>query len=409
MEFLSLFLLILSVLSHIGMSLFLAKPKFSKPVTALIWLLYAVVFLILPPDTAQLNYALMLVLNGVLFFASTKGKPAEKGFLFLSYACIYTSFGVLVSFVGEQEISFGVQIMVSILIMALLQFLLYALILPQFRKVSPYIDRGWGKYYAIVVAFLIVTAVQSIYLDGVTRTDNGRFQIFLLTTAVFYITYAAVFASLKDMVELAKERRKQIHMELLTSQVEAQAHEVELAHRSRHDVRHHNDMVLTMAKAGDLSGIIAYLEKQTEQLSAAQPMRYCENETVNNILCLYRAKAEQAGIRFSATAAVKKDAAISPADLVTVLANVVENALHGAQNAEQDEAMISADIYYKARKLVIVCENSCAPSLDFPNDMPEELRGIGIRSICATAERYGGSGRFTAKGGLFRCTVVLSA
>ena len=32
MEFLSLFLLILSVLSHIGMSLFLAKPKFSKPV-----------------------------------------------------------------------------------------------------------------------------------------------------------------------------------------------------------------------------------------------------------------------------------------------------------------------------------------------------------------------------------------
>ena len=81
MEFLSLFLLILSVLSHIGISLFLAKPKFSKPVTALIWLLYAVVFLILPPDTAQLNYALMLVLNGVLFFASTKGKPAEKGFL----------------------------------------------------------------------------------------------------------------------------------------------------------------------------------------------------------------------------------------------------------------------------------------------------------------------------------------
>lgn len=314
MEFLSLLLLILSVLSHIGMSIFLAKPKYSKVVTALIWMLYAVVFLILPPDTVKLNYTLMLMLNGVLFFATTKGKAVEKGFLFLSYACIYTSFGVFVDFVGTLNIPFATKIILAILIMAFLQFLLYAIIHPQFRKVSPYIDKGWGKYYAIVAAFLVITAAQSIYLDGVTRTDNGRFQIFLLTVAVFYVTYIAVFACLRDMVELSKERRKQVHMELLMTQVETQEHEVEMAHRSRHDIRHHNNMILSLAKAGDMQGIITYLEKQMEHLEAQQPLRYCENETINNILRVYQAKADHAGIRFTAASAAKNEDAISPHD-----------------------------------------------------------------------------------------------
>ena len=80
MDALTLLLLILSVLSHVGMSIFFAKPRYNKLVTSLIWLVYAVVFLILPPTTPKLNYTLMVLLNAVLFFIATKGKPIEKGF-----------------------------------------------------------------------------------------------------------------------------------------------------------------------------------------------------------------------------------------------------------------------------------------------------------------------------------------
>ena len=56
-------LLALSVLSHVGMSLFLAKPRFNRVVTALIWLVFSIVFLGLPAQHPRENFIISLVLN----------------------------------------------------------------------------------------------------------------------------------------------------------------------------------------------------------------------------------------------------------------------------------------------------------------------------------------------------------
>ena len=407
MDVLTWLLLILSLLSHVGMSIFFAKPRYNNLITALIWLVYGAVFLILPPTTPKLNYTLMLLLNAVLFFVSTKGKPIEKGFLFISYTCIYTAFGGFATFITSKEMHIAAKIVFSVLIMAVMQVLLYVIILPKYKNVSVYIDKGFGKYYAIVIAFLVVTALQTIYIDGGISTDNGRFQIFVATTAVFFVTYAALFSSLKDMVELAKEKRKQIHTELLKTQVQAQENEVMWARKSYHDIRHHNDAILAMAKTGDLDSIIRYLEKQSVENDGQHNERFCENETINNVLRVYRAKAQSANIRFSADVAAKKETPVSSHDLVAILANVVENALHGAIESNAEDPMISVNIYYKAKKMVIVCENSCNPFLVFAPDMPREMWGVGIHSIVSTAEKYGGTCRFTAQNGVFTATVAL--
>ena len=407
MDVLTWLLLILSLLSHVGMSIFFAKPRYNNLITALIWLVFGVVFLILPPTTPKLNYTLMLLLNAVLFFVSTKGKPIEKGFLFISYTCIYTAFGGFATFITSKEMHIAAKIVFSVLIMAVMQVLLYVIILPKYKNVSVYIDKGFGKYYAIVIAFLVVTALQTIYIDGGISTDNGRFQIFVATTAVFFVTYAALFSSLKDMVELAKEKRKQIHTELLKTQVQAQENEVMWARKSYHDIRHHNDAILALAKTGDLDSIIRYLEKQSVENDGQHNERFCENETINNVLRVYRAKAKSANIRFSADAAAKKETPVSSHDLVAILANVVENALHGAIESNAEDPMISVNIYYKAKKMVIVCENSCNPFLVFAPDMPSEMWGVGIHSIVSTAEKYGGTCRFTAQNGVFTATVAL--
>ena len=87
--------LILTVLSHIGASLFFAKPRFNKIITVAIWLVYGVVFLVLPPEIPPLNYFVSFVLHLVLFFITTTGRTVEKGFLFFSYATTYTCFSTL--------------------------------------------------------------------------------------------------------------------------------------------------------------------------------------------------------------------------------------------------------------------------------------------------------------------------
>ena len=75
---------LLTPLSHIGASLFFAKPRFGKWATAAIWLLYVALMMLLPPDTPTVNFFLTLAAHFILFFVTTAGSVQEKGFLFFS-------------------------------------------------------------------------------------------------------------------------------------------------------------------------------------------------------------------------------------------------------------------------------------------------------------------------------------
>ena len=396
---------LLTPLSHIGASLFFAKPRFGKWATAAIWLLYVALMLILPPDTPTLNFFLTLAIHFILFFVTTTGSVQEKGFLFFSYASIYTCFSTMYTIVNTRLQNGLLKGVLALGLMALMQVLLYAVLLPSFRKVAPYIRSGWGKFYAVVLSFFALVVMQTAF-PVIAPLSDKELVVFLLTILAFCITYVSVFASMKNMVELTREKQKQTHTELLLSQVQSQAKEAELVRQNRHDMRHHNQMLLAYAESGDLEHITDYLKRHTEHIEAITTGRFCENETVNNILKVYHQKAAEQTIAMEIRAAAKPGLSADAPDLVAIVANVLENALHGAAESGSEEPFINVNIKHQAGRFVVSCDNSCKASLDF-EEMPEYLRGIGIQSITATADKYGGSCRFSAKDGVFRCMVVM--
>ena len=396
---------LLTPLSHIGASLFFAKPRFGKAVTAAIWLLYMAMMMILPQNTPVANFFFTLVLHMILFFVATTGSMGEKGFLFFSYAGIYTCFGTLDTVVNTRIQSELLKGIVAISLMVLMQLLLYRVLLPSFRKVTPYIHDGWGEFYAVVLSFFALVVMQAA-LPGMTPMSDKELAVFLLTILAFCITYVSVFVSMKNMVELTREKQKQTHSELLLSQVESQAKEAELVRRNRHDMRHHYQMLLSYAESGELDKITDYLKNQSEHIESVTTGRFCENETVNNILKVYHQKATEQNIAMEIRAAAKPSLSADAPDLVAIVANILENALHGAAKSGSGRPFIRVNIKHQVGRFVVNCENSCLKSLNF-EEMPDYLRGIGIQSITATADRYGGSCRFSAGESVFRCTVVM--
>ncbi len=396
---------LLTPLSHIGASLFFAKPRFGKVATAAIWLLYVAFMMLLPPDTPTLNFFLTLAIHFILFFVTTTGSVQEKGFLFFSYASIYTCIGTMYTVANtrlQRELLLSVF---AIGLIALMQVLLYAVLLPSFRKVAPYIRTGWGKFYAVVLSFFALVVMQTAFPVMAPLSDK-ELAVFLLTMLAFCITYVSVFASMKNMVELTREKQKQTHTELLLTQVQSQMKEAELVRQNRHDMRHHNQMLLTYAESGDLEHITDYLKRHTEHIEAITTGRFCENETVNNILKVYHQKAAEQTIAMEIRAAAKPGLSADAPDLVAIVANVLENALHGAAESGSEAPFISVNIKHQAGRFVVSCDNACNPSLDF-EEMPEYLRGIGIQSITDTADKYSGSCRFSAKDGVFHCMIVM--
>ena len=396
---------LLTPLSHIGASLFFAKPRFRKWATAAIWLLYVVLMMILPPDTPTANFFLTLAAHLLLFFVTTTGSVQEKGFLFFSYASIFTCFGTMFTVVNTRLQSEPAKCVFALVLMALMQVLLYAVLLPAFRKVAPYIHAGWGKFYAVVLSFFALVVMQTAFPVLGPMSDK-ELAVFLLTILAFCITYVSVFASMKNMVELTREKQKQTHAELLLSQVQSQAKEAELVRRNRHDMRHHYQMLLSYAENDERDKLIDYLRRQTERIEKITTGRFCENETVNSILKVYHQNAAEQNITMEMRAAAKPGLSANAPDLVAIVANVLENALHGAAKSGSDAPFIRVNIKHQTGRFVVSCDNSCAASLDF-EEMPEYLRGIGIQSITATADKYGGSCRFSAKGGAFHCMVVM--
>ena len=396
---------LLTPLSHIGASLFFAKPRFRKWATAAIWLLYVVLMMILPPDTPTANFFLSLAAHLILFFVTTTGSVQEKGFLFFSYASIFTCFGTMFTVVNTRLQSEPAKCVFALVLMTLMQVLLYAVLLPAFRKVAPYIHAGWAKFYAVVLSFFALVVMQTAV--PVLRPMSGKeLAVFLLTILAFCITYVSVFASMKNMVELTREKQKQTHAELLLSQVQSQAKEAELVRRNRHDMRHHYQMLLSYAENDERDKLIDYLRRQTERIEKITTGRFCENETVNSILKVYHQKAAEQNITIEIRAAAKPGLSVNAPDLVAIVANVLENALHGAAKSGSDAPFIHVNIKHQAGHFVVRCDNSCAALLDF-EEIPEHLRGIGIQSITATADKYGGSCRFSAKDGVFHCMVVM--
>ena len=394
--------LTLTILSHICASLFFAKPRFNKIITVVIWLLYGSVFFVLSPE-GYINYFITATLHLALFFVTTRGRAVEKGFLFFSYATTYTCFSTLFNMLVQIVSSMAVKIVLAVVLMAFMQFILYRLLLPAFHKVANYIRRGWGKFYGVILSFWVLIVSQ--FLFTWMKHDVGKI-ICLITIVAFCFTYIAIFNSMRNIVELSREKQKSLHTELLQAQVDAQAKEAELVRQNRHDMRFHYQALMTLAKTGETDKIVDYLKTQSEGLEATTTGRFCENETINNILKVFYQKATAQNITMEIRAAAKPNITVPSPALVTVVANILENALHGAAEANVDNPQITVSIKHKSGRLVLSCENTCSKQLHF-DEMPEYLQGIGVHSVLSTAEKFGGTCRFSAADGVFSCMVVM--
>lgn len=397
--------LALTVLSHIGASLFFAKPRFNKIITVAIWLFYGVTFLVLPPDKFHINYFISFALHLVLFFITTTGRTVEKGFLFFSYATTYSCFSTLFNMLNYAVDSMAAKLIIAVILMSIMQYILYRLLLPSFRKVAVYILKGWGKFYCVVLSFWALIVGQTLF-TMMQPMSHQESIVFLLTMLAFCITYIAIFNSMKNVVELSREKQKSLHTELLQAQVDAQAMEAEQVRQNRHDMRFHYQALMTLAKTGETDKIIDYLKTRSEILEATTTGRFCENETVNNILKVFYQKATAQNIMMEIRAAAKPDISVPSPTLVTIVANILENALHGAIESKAETPRISVSIKHKAGRLVICIENTCAPSLNF-DEMPDYLQGIGVHSVMSSAEKHNGSCCFSAADGVFRCMVIM--
>jgi signal transduction histidine kinase len=239
-----------------------------------------------------------------------------------------------------------------------------------------------------------------------TSFSDPAFVTFLFLSISILAVYPVVFLSIRHMSEAAEKRAVETQNKLLIAQIEAETAQLAADSQARHDRRHHNLVLLEFAENNDIESVREYLTNlvDSDREVYGDDVRYCENITVNTVLTVYERRAKKNGISVNISAKASRDLSVLPQDLVIVIANLFENAIHATSKLKPNNRHI--DIYIKdsAQRLLIKVENPCRANLTFD----ETLYGVGIHSVISTTKKYEGMYDFTAEDGIFSTKISLN-
>jgi sensor histidine kinase regulating citrate/malate metabolism len=170
----------------------------------------------------------------------------------------------------------------------------------------------------------------------------------------------------------------------------------------RHDMRHHLHTISGLLSEKLYSEAEEYLRAYA---GTAEPMEepLCSCHAVDVIVRLYRSKAESADIQTEIRLGLSEKPGVAETDLCIVLGNLMENAINACLEAD-GERRLSVIAKTEGSEILIAVDNTCRAENPVSS---RESSGLGIPSVQAIANKYGGMARFERKGARFMASVLL--
>ena len=94
----------------------------------------------------------------------------------------------------------------------------------------------------------------------------------------------------------------------------------------KHDIRHHNRILLGLITDKKYDEAINYLKDFDSKLECVTVVSFCDNLIVNEFLTIYSARCQKLGFKLRAKALVPDRLPVESSDLTSLVANVLENA-----------------------------------------------------------------------------------
>ncbi len=281
---------------------------------------------------------------------------------------------------------------------------------------------GKGTAYGKTLLAGILVFDCALVMDRILPQHEPILLGWFVETAGFVLVASLGIAMAQELLRLYREKLqaegKLAGIETLAAMQRAYypllLKNVDEARRARHDLRHHLGVIGGFASSGDIPALVGYLERYTAGFSNLVPLIFSENHVVDVMLRNFVAPAAQEGIAFAAEAQVPEMPQIDDADLCIVIGNLLENALEACVRATGERK-----IFFAAKcvhsQLVLLVDNSFDGHIrvwegKYLSRKRQDREGLGLASVRAIAEKYGGSALFypDAQKHLFHSEVMLT-
>lgn len=275
------------------------------------------------------------------------------------------------------------------------------------------VGKGWWMFTVMTAIFYITLAVMGAFPTNLRSRPEDMLSVAMILILMPF-TYLTIFGLLKQQQVLSDLRERQRMFEAQVSmnekRVEEFRHVEEKIRIERHDLRHRFQTLYTMLKNGQIEDAVKYIDALEDILHETDIMHYCQNPMLDAILLAYFSRMKELGIQVDARLAIPDALPVSAADLSTVFANALENALAAVEPLPPEKRRISCK-----------CINTPCLMLEFSNPYQGKIRfssdglpiasrknhGTGTRSIMAFAEKYNAICSFKTEDGLFKLQLAI--
>lgn len=288
---------------------------------------------------------------------------------------------------------------------------------PDFEKgrMIRFVQRGM-IFFVIFMTAELTMAISGLSVAG-EYTQNAKFELFagiVSTGAYLAVGMLGVFVI---YIKNTNERLKQtVETERALKDMQEKYYEAllkkeEETRRYRHDLNNHFICLGELAKAGDIEGVTDYINGMWEQMTFLQRQSFSTGSKVLDAL-LNHYSSLLGEVKINLSGRIETAPEISEADLCTIFANLLQNAVEAVEKCREEEKYLKVQIEQGREYLKIRIENSAKieeNKKDFLKTSKEDKRnhGMGIGNVKKTVERNHGTLHIDREEKKFVAEVVL--
>ena len=341
----------------------------------------------------MLVYAALMTLVNILVM---RGKTREHLFVFgVVITCNYLLMSVpnyLITFLPKSSHTVYLAV-----VLTTYSALLFATYWP-LRKllcstVEPFLQLEVGGYWNTIWFIPIALFGTRFLYAGGEHNSGSVLQLISsgLSGAIIILMCLNISA---DHVHMS--HRKSLEQQLENQKLhyaELQAR-VEDARKTRHDLKHHMAAILHMVEQDDKEGVRTYCGELVDRVQGRERIPYTGNTAADGVLYHYIQRAAEENIDLQYIGAIRSHG-IADMDLCVLLGNALDNALAGCLTLPQGRS-IQVIGQSEEKLLSVMVRNTFDGKVEQSKEgllsrKRDRGHGVGLQSMQAVCERYGGS------------------
>lgn len=266
----------------------------------------------------------------------------------------------------------------------------------------------------IAVAIFAFSNLSFLY-NNLPFTSSHRADIFSIRTLVDFGGISVLFAYQSRICDYMAESELSAMNALLKSQYDQYRNyqdSLDLIHVKYHDLKH---QITGLRMETDEEKRKKWLDAMEEELGVFESLNKTGNQVLDTILAAKSFHCRKNKIQITCVADGKLLEFMHVTDICSIFGNALDNAIeHVVLIPEEEKRLIHVSVSAKRNFVFIKIENYCEmeiikneQSLISSTKADKQNHGFGLRSICAAAEKYGGSVDFGRNNNWFELKILL--